>query len=207
MSSPEETTVLSTSNTEAAAGVTRKSVLQASAWIMPVVAVAIAAPAASASQPSTSPEPTTPPAPPTATLLVETFRSNRTDDGRGVRNGIKTAVQVRNNYHFGSSYSTVSQPVQQVRVDITYPSGANVHGDPVNLTGKGWSFVASASGDNDSIVYTFLYVGVLEPSKNTGELEFKVNGSPVMTTLTQGMVASAPNADTVSGPPWTTTIY
>lgn len=184
-------------------GLSRRATLGAAVWSAPAVVAVIAAPAVAASE--------TPPPPQEvvfdATLLVETFRSNRTDDGKGTRNGIKTGVQVRNEQHHGTDYQTVSQPVHEVSVAVTYAAEAKVDGVPTSYTGAGWSFKSVVKNNDQSTTYTFVFTGILGPSKNTGELEFTVAGTPPTTSIRQSMIAWAPNALPVAGPPWASTIY
>jgi len=180
----------------------RRTVVRAAAWSVPVVALALAAPAAAAS--GIAP---VAPSRPTSTLVFDTWQSNAHWDGSGHRTGIDTRIQVQNTYWTGSGYSTVGAPVPTLSVRVRYPASSRVGAAPVAISGAGWSFTTAVADGAGSIEYVFTWSGqALAPSQSTPQLTYTLAAEvPGQVQLTA--TASAPNADTVAAPSWGDTVY
>jgi len=166
---------------------TRRTVLAGAAWTAPVILLTAAAPAAAASGVID------------ARLRWNTWRNNYVDDGHGNVTGIKTGVQIENNYHADDTYQVVSKPVDVVYVFVKFSAGACAGEAPTSVTGGGWSFVSHVVNSDGSVEYQFQHVGTVNPSLNTGELNFVVAATRV-SGATASAYAIAPNADSAKAP-------
>jgi hypothetical protein len=168
---------------------TRRSLVRAAVWSAPVVAVALASPAAAASE--------VPPAPlpdqrtSDATLSFDTFVSWSAQWVGSTPTATVTQVQIQNQYWHASS---VGAPVPVLSVRVCYPAAAHAGAAPTAVSGSGWRFVAAVPLADGSVDYVFTWSGpALEPGHSTPQLEY------VVPVVASGLVgeASAPNADPV----------
>jgi hypothetical protein len=159
----------------------RRTVVRTGAWSVPVLSLALAAPALAASAT-------------TGKLAFDTFNVFGADhNSKGKPTAAQSQLQVQNAYTAGGPTLT------SVVVAVTY-SGSRVDGTaPQAVTGSGWTFgSASASGSN--WVYTFVWAGSLATSQSTSTLSYKVplrNNSSGTIALTA--IASATGVDAASG--------
>ncbi|SMH49524.1 hypothetical protein SAMN06295885_3350 [Rathayibacter oskolensis] len=166
-----------------------------------MIGIALAAPAAAASEPSAPPTSRA-----TSTLVFDTWQSNAHWDGAGHRTGIDTRIQIQNRYWTGTDSSSVSAPVPTLSVRVHYPASAHVGARPVTLAGAGWSLTTATADPDGSVGYVFTWTGVLEASRSTPELTYTLNAD-VPGTLQLSATAWAPNADPVAAPGWGDTVY
>ena len=133
----------------------RRSVIRAGAWTVPVVSLAVAAPALAASATK-------------GTLKFDTFNVFGADyNNKGKPTSAQSQVQVQNVFTAGGPTLT------SVTVLVTYP-GSRVDGTaPQSVTGSGWSF-GSATQSGTTWIYSFVWVGTLAPSHSTSALSYKV---------------------------------
>lgn len=141
------------SATGARARLDRRTVVRAGVWAAPAIAVVTTAPALAASGRSEN-------------LSFNTFGVDVLDDGAGTRNGLRTRVQVQNDYIAGGP------TVNPVILRVTYPTNRVSGGTPTNLTGNGWSFSGPATNAGGLWTYTFTYTGVVAGGGNTGQLTY-----------------------------------
>jgi hypothetical protein len=133
----------------------RRSVVRAGAWTVPVVSLAVAAPALAASVTK-------------GKLQFDTFNVFGADyNSKGKPTSAQSQVQVQNVFTPGGPTLTT------VTVLVTY-SGSRVSGDaPQSVTGSGWAF-GSATASGTSWVYSFVWTGTLTSSHSTSTLSYKV---------------------------------
>lgn len=181
----------------------RRAVTTAIAWTVPAVAVAVTAPAASASDASPhQPTPTT-----DAALRWNTWRNNWVYDHAGRITGIRTGIQVENRYNADESYQRVSKPVASVTVYVTYPASVCAEGSPTSVTGAGWSFGRRTGNRDGTVTYSFLYSAApIAASNNTGELNVVIAAKHVR-GASASAIAVAPNAVSVQAPSYGDPIY
>jgi len=133
----------------------RRSVIRAGAWTVPVVSLAVAAPALAAS--STR-----------GTLKFDTFNVFGADyNNKGKPTSAQSQVQVQNVFTAGGPTLT------SVTVLVTYPASRVDGTAPQSVTGSGWSF-GSATQSGTTWIYSFVWVGTLAPSHSTSALSYKV---------------------------------
>jgi hypothetical protein len=166
----------------------RRSLVRAAAWSVPVVAVALAAPSAAASEPAVAPHTSD------ATLSFDTLSSWATWGDGGV-SGAETIVQIQNCWTHGAG---VGAPVRELTVVVRYPATAHLGAAPRAVSGAGWVFVTSAADAGGSVDLVFRWAGdVLEPGHSTSQLQYSVSAHFSAPTVLTG-TASAPNADSVT---------
>ncbi len=137
------------------AGVGRRALVRTGVWTVPVVAVAVAAPAMAHSGG-------------TGKLKFDTFNVFGADfNGAGKATTLESQVQVQNEFVTGGPTLTT------VTVTVTYPAGRVTGAAPTQLTGTGWGF-ASASQSGGAWRYTFVWSGTLASSKSTSTLDYRV---------------------------------
>jgi len=135
-------------------GVGRRAVVRTGVWTVPVVAVAVAAPAMAHSGG-------------TGKLTFDTFNAFGASFSGGKATTIESQVQVQNRFvQGGPTLTTVS-------VTVTYPAGRVTGAAPTNVTGAGWGF-ASASQSGGQWRYTFTWSGTLASSQSTSTLDYQV---------------------------------
>ncbi|MWV51200.1 hypothetical protein GRS96_18175 [Rathayibacter sp. VKM Ac-2803] len=180
----------------------RRSLVRAALWSTPVVAIALAAPAAAT---SAAPEP--PVSRTTSTLVFDTWQNNAHWDGSGHRTGIDTRIQVQNRYWTDSDHPTVGAPVPTLSVRVRYPASARVGARPVALAGEGWSWTTATADVRGAVEYVFTWSGAaLAASRSTPELTYTLSAD-VPGQVQLSATASAPNAETVAAPSWGDTAY
>lgn len=130
----------------------RRSVVRAGVWTVPAVALCAAAPAYAASG--------------LGRLSFNTAGVDVLDDGAGHKNGLRTRVQVQNDYVAGGPTLTL------VTLEVTYPDNRVSGGPPTNLTGGGWSFSGPATNAGGLWTYTFTHTGTIAMGNNTGQLTY-----------------------------------
>ena len=133
----------------------RRSVIRAGAWTVPVVSLAVAAPALAASATK-------------GTLKFDTFNVFGADyNNKGKPTTVQSQVQVQN------VFTTGGPTLSSVTVLVRYP-GSRVDGAaPLSVTGTGWSF-GSATQSGSDWIYSFVWVGTLATSHSTSTLSYKV---------------------------------
>ena len=137
------------------AGVSRRALVRTGVWTVPVVAVAVAAPAMAHSGG-------------TGKLKFDTFNVFGADfNGAGKATTLESQVQVQNEFVTGGPTLTT------VTVTVTYPAGRVTGAAPTQLSGTGWGFV-SASQSGGAWRYTFVWSGTLASSKSTSTLDYRV---------------------------------
>lgn len=133
----------------------RRSVIRAGAWTVPVVSLAVAAPALAASATK-------------GTLKFDTFNVFGADyNNKGKPTSAQSQVQVQNVFTAGGPTLT------SVTVLVTYPASRVDGTAPQSVTGSGWSF-GSATQSGTTWIYSFVWVGTLAPSHSTSALSYKV---------------------------------
>ena len=133
----------------------RRSVIRAGAWTVPVVSLAVAAPALAASATK-------------GTLRFDTFNVFGADyNNKGKPTSAQSQVQVQNVFTAGGPTLT------SVTVLVTYPASRVDGTAPQSVTGSGWSF-GSATQSGTTWIYSFVWVGTLAPSHSTSALSYKV---------------------------------
>jgi len=167
------------------AGVGRRALVRTGVWTVPVVAVAVAAPAMAHSGA-------------TGKLKFDTFNVFGADfNGAGKATTLESQVQVQNEFVTGGPTLTT------VTVTVTYPAGRVTGAAPTQLTGTGWGF-ASASQSGGAWRYTFVWSGTLASSKSTSTLDYRVartDTTPESLNLTaiaigSGVTTATSNAST-----------
>lgn len=167
------------------AGVGRRALVRTGVWTVPVVAVAVAAPAMAHSGG-------------TGKLKFDTFNVFGADfNGAGKATKLESQVQVQNEFVTGGPTLTT------VTVTVTYPAGRVTGAAPTQLTGTGWGF-ASASQSGGAWRYTFVWSGTLASSKSTSTLDYRVartDTTPESLNLTaiaigSGVTTATANAST-----------
>jgi hypothetical protein len=167
------------------AGVGRRALVRTGVWTVPVVAVAVAAPAMAHSGG-------------TGKLKFDTFNVFGADfNGAGKATTLESQVQVQNEFVTGGPTLTT------VTVTVTYPAGRVTGAAPTQLTGTGWGF-ASASQSGGAWRYTFVWSGTLASSKSTSTLDYRVartDTTPESLNLTaiaigSGVTTATSNAST-----------
>jgi hypothetical protein len=137
------------------AGVGRRALVRTGVWTVPVVAVAVAAPAMAHSGG-------------TGKLTFDTFNVFGADfDGDGKATTLESQVQVQNEFVTGGPTLTT------ITVTVTYPAGRVTGTAPTQLTGTGWGF-ASATQSGGAWRYTFVWSGTLASSRSTSTLDYRV---------------------------------
>jgi hypothetical protein len=133
----------------------RRTVVRTGAWSVPVLALAVAAPAVAGSADK-------------GTLTFDTFNVYGADyNTKGKPTAAQSQVQVQNVYTPGGPTLT------SVVVAVTY-SGSRVDGSaPQAVTGSGWTF-GSATASGSDWVYTFVWTGSLAQSRSTSTLTYNV---------------------------------
>jgi|tagenome__1003787_1003787.scaffolds.fasta_scaffold20782072_2 hypothetical protein len=163
----------------------RRSVVRAGAWTLPVVSLAVAAPALAASVTK-------------GTLTFDTFNVFGADyNNKGKPTSAQTQIQVQNVFTPGGP------TLASVTVLVTYPGSRVTGSAPTAVTGNGWAFgSASASGSN--WVYSFVWTGTLTTSHSTSTLSYQVplknnsSGNIALTAIASaaGVAAGAASAST-----------
>jgi hypothetical protein len=158
----------------------RRTVVRTGAWSVPVLSLAVAAPALAASAAK-------------GTLKFDTFNVFGADyNGKGKPTTAQSQVQVQN------VFTTGGPTLTSVAVAVTYP-GSRVDGAaPQAVTGSGWTS-GSATASGSDWVYTFVWAGSLASSSSTSTLSYKVplrNNSSGAIALTA--IASATGVDAAS---------
>jgi hypothetical protein len=145
-----------TSDASAPTGVGRRAVVRTGVWSVPVVAVAMAAPAMAAHSGAT------------AKLSFDTFNVFGADfNGAGKATTLESQIKVQNDFVTGGPTLTT------LSVTVTYPAGRVTGATPTHVTGSGWGF-ASASQSGGVWRYTFTWSGTLPTSQSTSTLDYRV---------------------------------
>lgn len=155
----------------------RRTIVRTGAWSVPVLSLAVAAPALAASTSK-------------GKLKFDTFNVFGADyNSKGKPTSAQSQIQVQNQFTAGGPTLT------SVTVLVTYP-GSRVDGDaPLAVTGSGWSF-GSATQSGSNWVYSFVWSGSLATSHSTSTLSYKVplrNNSSG--TIALSALASGTNVD------------
>jgi hypothetical protein len=158
----------------------RRTVVRTGVWSVPVLSLAVAAPALAASTAK-------------GKLKFDTFNVFGADyNNKGKPTTVQSQVQVQNVYTAGGPTLT------SVVVVVTY-SGSRADGSAATtVTGKGWS-AGSVKASGSDWLYTFVWVGSLTTSSSTSTLSYKVplkNNSSGNIALTA--IASGTNVDAAS---------
>ncbi|OOB90231.1 hypothetical protein [Rathayibacter sp. VKM Ac-2630] len=164
---------------------TRRSLVRAAVWSAPVIAVALATPAAAASEAPLAPRTSD------ATLAFNNFTSWPAQWNATGPTATVTALQIQNRYWHVSS---VGAPVPVLSVRVRYPASTRPGSAPTAVSGAGWSFTAAVPSTDGSVDYLFTWSGsVLDPGWSTPTLEYTAD------VVASGLTAevSAPNADPV----------
>ncbi len=151
----------------------RRTVVRTGAWSVPVLSLAVAAPALAASTAK-------------GKLKFDTFNVFGADyNNKGKPTSAQSQIQVQNVYTAGGPTLT------SVTVLVTY-SGSRVDGAaPQAVTGTGWSFGSAVHSGSDW-VYSFVWTGSLTSSHSTSTLSYKVplknnsSGNMALTALASG---------------------
>lgn len=172
----------------------RRQLLKAGAWAAPVIVLAAAVPAASASDPNGR------------TLHFNSFGSYFTDDGAGHRNGVILNGQISVAYdNTGPGYT--GYPVGNVTMMVYLPKDWFATGSTVTLyAGSSSRWTQSGGGVvvGNSVRFTFISVAnvnTIDPL-TTGNLTVGFSSIGILpsgTTITVAGTASAPQARTLSG--------
>jgi hypothetical protein len=137
-------------------GVGRRALVRTGVWAVPVVTLAVAAPAMAAHSGGS------------ATLSFDTFNAFGADfDDSGDATTLESQVQVQNEFVSGGPTLT------SLSVTVTYPAGRVTGAAPTHLTGSGWGF-ASAAQSSGAWRYTFTWSGTLATSRSTSTLAYRV---------------------------------
>lgn len=174
------------SDVSASPGVGRRAVMRTGVWAVPVVAVAVAAPAMAAHSAGTS------------KLSFNTAGVDVLDDGQGHKNGLHFRVQVQNDFVNGGP------AVDPVQLWVSIPDTRVSGPAPSNVAGGGWA-AAGVSHEGGQYVYAFVHAGKVAGGGNTGQLTFDVplsdtssGGFDVTFVATANGVASANRPVSVS---------
>jgi hypothetical protein len=164
-------------------GVGRRALVRTGVWSVPVVAVAVAAPAMAAHSGGTG------------TLTFDTFSVFGADfNGAGHATTLESLVQVQNQFVTGGPTLTT------ITVTVTYPAGRVTGAAPTQVMGSGWGF-ASAAQTGGVWRYTFTWSGTLAPSQSTSTLDFRVartDTTPETVNLTALAIGSGVTTATAS---------
>ena len=159
----------------------RRTVVRASAWTVPVVAVAVTAPAMAASVP-------------TARLVFDNANVYGADYKGATPNRLESIAQVQN------QWAAQAPTLTTLVLTVTYPKTVVSGGKATNVTGAGWSYTkVVASGASWS--YQFDWIGSAAPGGNTGTVGFHVplaNPYPSRAKVSATFTATASGSTTMT---------
>lgn len=164
----------------------RRTVIRASAWSVPVVAVAVTAPAYAAS-------------PLGAQLVFNTANVFGADYAGARPKRLESNVQVQNSYYAGAP------TVTSLILTVSYPEDVVGGGEATVVSGAGWTYVNVVTSGT-RWVYRFDWLGTASPGGNTGTLVLRVpivNPYPASRTVTPSFTASANGGTALAGPSYT----
>ncbi|XAS75321.1 hypothetical protein V3G39_11665 [Dermatophilaceae bacterium Sec6.4] len=163
---------------------TRRTVVRAGAWTVPVIATAAVLPSASASSTDRP-----------AQLLITGLNMNGVSTA-GKTIGLRTQFSVQNQYY--APYPAVSATLTSVIATAAFSANQVTAVAATSVTGSGWTASAPVSAGG-LLTYTFTWTGTAAPGGTTSTLDFQValtDSSPGVRSLTVKATGSNATSDT-----------